>query len=168
LSAYNFTVPVETVAQAIKRVQGYTFDERIRRFDDVAQRQMPVLCAGLDLKHHAIPMRLVDHALQVILILFEIFELAAPTLPTVSQQAVQREFDQLAEAIRFFGGEPNPWKLIEIFLQEFPEHTILASVVGYLQEHVNEPTREHLFVVQCCFAVTYAYVKTYREWLQKP
>lgn len=49
LSQFNFTITVEEVAVAIKKVDAYSTEQRIRRYDDVAAKQSNVMGAAVQL-----------------------------------------------------------------------------------------------------------------------
>jgi hypothetical protein len=89
----------------VKKAQSYSVHERIRRFDEVAAKQGAVMEAAIQLGSLGVPMPLVDHALMVLLVLFECFESEVPNLPLIKPQVVQDAFDRNAKVIRFFEGE---------------------------------------------------------------
>ncbi|QDT05108.1 hypothetical protein K227x_35070 [Rubripirellula lacrimiformis] len=167
LSQFNFTISIETVADTIKIVQKRTNEERTRRFDDIAAKQGNVMGAAVQLGGLGVSMDLVEHALYVLLVLFEIFEAEAPGLPTVSQETVQAEFDRYAESVKFYEDETpaNATHLQTIQWENFSEHAVVAFVVSHLTDHVKGFNRDTEFVRQCCMVMMQSYVRTYRDWL---
>lgn len=63
LSQFNFTITVEEVVTAIKKVNAYSTDQRIRRFDDVASKQPNVMGAAVQLGSLKIPMEMIEESL---------------------------------------------------------------------------------------------------------
>ncbi|MEZ6101090.1 MAG: hypothetical protein R3E01_19280 [Pirellulaceae bacterium] len=84
LSQFNFTITVEEVAAAIKKVDAYSVEQKLLRFDDVAAKQGNVMGAAVQLGSLKVPMELVEESLFVLLVLFELFEAVAPNMPAVS------------------------------------------------------------------------------------
>jgi hypothetical protein len=168
LRKFNFTIPIESVADAIKKAKSYSVAERTRRFDDVASKQGAVMGAAIQLASLGVPMPLVDHALTVLLVLFECFESEAPELPSIKPHVVQAAFDRNAEAIRFFEreSETDAARLQEIYVKNLKEHTLLAFLTDYLREHIIGINRETELVRRCCWVMTDAYVRAYHEYLE--
>ena len=94
LSEFNSTITVDDVATAIKKANAYSTEQRIRRFDDVAAKQGNVMGAAVQLGSLKVPMELVEESVYVLLVLFELFEAVAPTMPPVSQEVAVHEFKQ--------------------------------------------------------------------------
>jgi len=106
-SEFYFTISIEAVANAVKKSQSYSIEERIRCFDDIAAEQGAVMGAAIQIGSLGVPMPLVDHALMVLLVLFECFESEVPDLPSIKPEIVQDALDRNAEAIRLFEGIPE-------------------------------------------------------------
>jgi len=167
-SEFNFTISIEAVADAVKKSQSYSIEERIRRFDDIAAKQGAVMGAAIQLGSLGVPMPLVDHALMVLLVLFECFEAEVPDLPSIKPKIVQDAFDRNAEAIRFFDGIPEneAAELQQVYVKNMKEHTLLAFLTSYLQDNLVGITRETELVRRCCWVMTDAYVVAYHEYLE--
>ena len=165
LSELNYTITVDDVATAIKKVNAYSTEQRIRRFDDVAAKQGNVMGAAVQLGSLEVPMDLVEESLYVLLVLFELFEAVAPTMPPVSQETVQASFDRYAAMIRFYDQESSQelQRLSQIQWKNFKEHAVLAFVVNHLQEKLIGINRETELVRQCCMVMMEAYVSTYLD-----
>lgn len=165
LSQFNFTISVDDVATAIKKVNAYSTEQRIRRFDDVAAKQGNVMGAAIQLGWLKVPLDLVEESLYVLLVLFELFEAVAPTMPPVSQETVQASFDRYAAMIRFNDnlspGEVE--RLSQAQCKNFKEHVVLAFVVNHLREKLIGINRETVLVRQCCMVMTESFVSTYVE-----
>ncbi|MCS7470025.1 hypothetical protein NZK35_25540 [Stieleria sp. ICT_E10.1] len=163
LSEFNFTITVDDVATAIKKVNAYSTEQRIRRFDDVAAKQGNVMGAAVQLGSLKVPMELVEESLYVLLVLFELFEAVAPTMPPVSQETVQDSFDKYAAMIRFYDEESprETQRLSQAQWKKFPEHAVLAFVVNHLKEKLIGINRETELVRQCCMVMTQSFVSTY-------
>ncbi len=168
-SDFNFTISIESVADTVQKVRQCTHDERTRRFDDIAAKQGAVMGAAIQLGGLGVPMNLVEHALYVLLVLFECFESEAPDLPAVSQETVQAEFDRHAASLRFYESETsaNATHLQKIQWGNYSEQAVAAFVVSHLIDNVKGLNRETELVRQCCMVMMQAYVKTYRDWLGK-
>ena len=169
LAQFNFTISIDAVAEALKKAQSYSVHERIRRFDDVAAKQGAVMGAAIQLGSLGVPMPLVDHALMVLLVLFECFESEVPNLPSIKSQVVQDAFDRNADAVGFFEGESEAEaaRLQQVYAQNLQEHTVMAFLVSYLQENIVGITRETELVRRCCWVMTDAYVVAYHDYLQR-
>jgi hypothetical protein len=167
-SEFNFTISIEAVANAIKKSQSYRIEERIRRFDDIAAKQGAVMGAAIQLGSLGVPMRLVDHALTVLLVLFECFESEVPDLPSIKPEVVQDAFDRNAEAIRFFECEPEVEanRLQQVYFKNLKEHTLMAFLTSYLQDNLEGITRETELVRRCCWVMTDAYIVAYHDYLK--
>lgn len=168
LSEFNFTIPVEAVASAMKKIKACGIVERTRRFDDIAAKQGAVMGAAIQLASQGVPMPLVEHALVVLLVLFECFESEAPELPSIQPSKVQAAFDRNADMMRFFEGESDAdaAKLHQVYLKNLKEHTLLAFLTSYLQDHLVGITRETELVRRCCWVMTDAYVVAYHEHVE--
>ncbi|MCR9296621.1 MAG: hypothetical protein NXI32_28250, partial [bacterium] len=144
LSDFNFTITVDDVATAIKKVDAYSTEQRIRRFDYVAARQGNVMGAAVQLGSLMVPMDLVEESLYVLLVLFELFEAVAPTMPTISQETVQDSFDKYAAMVRFYDKESprEIQRLSQAQWKNFQEHAVLAFVVNHLREKLIGINRE--------------------------
>jgi hypothetical protein len=167
-SEFNFTISIEAVADAVKKSQSYSVEERIRRFDDIAAKQGAVMGAAIQLGSLRVPMPLVDHALMVLLVLFECFESEVPDLPSIKPEVVQDAFDRNAKAIRFFEGMPEQEasKLHQVYVTNLEEHTLLAFLTSYLRDNLVGITRETELVRRCCWVMTDAYVVAYHKYLK--
>lgn len=167
-SEFNFTLPIEAVADAMKKVKACSVSERTRRFDDIAAKQGAVMGAAIQLSALGVPMPLVEHALVVLLVLFECFESEAPDMPSIQPEAVQAAFDRNADMIRFFEGESeaDAAKLQQVYLKNLKEHTLLAFLTSYLQDHLEGITRATELVRRCCWVMTDAYVVAYHDYLE--
>lgn len=165
LSDFNFTITVDDVATAIKKVDAYSTEQRIRRFDYVAARQGNVMGAAVQLGSLKVPMDLVEESLYVLLVLFELFEAVAPTMPTISQETVQDSFDKYAAMVRFYDKESprEIQRLSQAQWKNFQEHAVLAFVVNHLREKLIGINRETELVRQCCMVMMEAFVATYLE-----
>lgn len=167
-SEFNFTISIEAVANAVKKSRSYNIEERIRRFDDIAAKQGAVLGAAIQLGSLGVPMRLVDHALVVLLVLFECFESEVPDLPSIKPEVVQDAFDRNAELTRFLDSKPEDEanRLQQVYVKNLKEHTLLAFLASYLQDNIVAITRETEMVRRCCWVMMDAYVVAYHEYLE--
>ena len=167
LSQFNITITVDNVVAAIKKVDAYSVEQRIRRFDDVAAKQPNVMGAAVQLVSLNVPVEMVEVSFYLLLVLFEVFESVAPNMPAVRQETVQATFDRYAAMVRFYDKESPQeiQRLIGIQWKSFKEHAVAAAVVSHLQDKLKGINRETALVRQACMVMLDAYVSTYHDWL---
>lgn len=160
---FNFSITPEQVADAVMKVTNYSFEEKTGRFDDIYAAQPALLGAAVQLPSLGVDLRLAEHALHVLLVLFECFSECVPMLPKIAPEAVQKAFDDIASMLRFYDGESEveARRLQEVWVRSHREQAIVAFVVGYLHSELRVPTRHEELVRNCCLAITNAYLAAY-------
>jgi hypothetical protein len=168
LSKFNFTISIEAVADAVKKSQSYSFQEAIRRFEDVAKMQPAVMGAAVQLNSHGVPLTLVEHALKVLLVLFECFESEAPDLPSIMPEVVQDAFDRNTALLLAYCAESGSEAKTSqaSYIMNLKQHPLVAFVTNYLQENIRGISRETEMVRQCCWVMMDAYVVAYDDYLK--
>ncbi|CAN5392386.1 hypothetical protein BH11PLA2_BH11PLA2_23470 [soil metagenome] len=160
---FNYSISPEQIASVVAKVGSYSFAEMTRRFDDIHAAQPAVLGAAVQLPSLGVDLKIVDHALHVVLLLFEIFSEHVPTIQKITPDAVQKAFDDIESMLRFYDGESDAdaHRLQKIWMSNHREHAVLAFVIGTLNAELSAPTREQDLVRNCCLAMTNAYLFAY-------
>jgi|GEM_PF-1613818 hypothetical protein len=163
LSESNMTISFEAVAAALKKSESYEMQDAIRRFEDVAKKQPAVMGAAVQLGSLGVPLSLVEHALKILLVLFECFESEAPDLPSLKQEVVQDAFTRNTEALRTYAtqSKDEAKKSQHSYLMNLKEYALVAFVTSYLQDNVRGISRETEMVRQCCWVMMDAYIVAY-------
>jgi hypothetical protein len=167
---FNFSITPEHMAKAIAKVDGYSLEEKIRRFDDIFAEQPAVLGLAVQLSSAlGVDLRLVDHAHHVLLVLFECFSSLVTKLPKIQPSAVQKAIDDIESMLNFYEGESieEAQRLYSIGMKNHKEHAVIAFVTCYLDSHLKEPNRDQELVRKCCMAMTNAYLATYETTLSQ-
>lgn len=168
LSESNRTISFEAVAAALRKSESYDTQQAIRRFEDVAKKQPAVMGAAVQLGSRGVPLSLVEHALKILLVLFECFESEAPDLPAVKQEVVQDAFTRNTEALLTYAtqSKDEAKRSQHSYLMNLKEHALVAFVISYLQDNVRGINRETEMVRQCCWVMMDAYIVAYHAHLE--
>lgn len=167
LSQFNMTISFETVAAAVKKSQSYSLPEIALRFDDVAKKQPVEISTALQLIAYGVPPSLVDHALKVLLVLFECFESVAPDLPIISLDAVKAAFSRNDSVLLKSATKSKEEKLKsqQSYLMNLKEYALVAFVTSYLQDNIRGISRDTEMVRQSCWVMLDSYVVAYHDYL---
>lgn len=168
LSEFNMTISIEAVAAAVKKSQSYSFQETVRRFEDVAKKQPAVMGAAVELDSLGVPLSLVEHALKVLLVLFECFETEAPDLPSIKPEVVQAAFTRTTKVLNTIASQSKDEaeRSQHAYVMNLKEHALVAFIAPYLQGNIPCTSRETEMVRQCCWVMMDAYVVAYHAHLE--
>ncbi len=160
---FEFSITPQQMANAVSKVDGYSLEEKIQRFDDVFAAQPAVLGAAVQLPSHGVDVRTADHAFHVLLVLFEVFSMHVPNLPKIAPETVHKAFGEVTSSQRFYDGETvaEANQPLVIWMKRYKEQAVYAFVLSYLTSQLNKPTREQELVRTCCMAMTNAFLMTY-------
>jgi hypothetical protein len=152
---------VNQVAEAIAYVDSLDFEAKVKRADKIFADQPAVLGAVVQLHSLDVDYPTQEHALHVLLVLYECFTRHVPDLPRISEEMVQSAFDDNVAMLRFYDGETpeETARLQRLASLRHPEQNVLAFVVSYLAEHFPKYSSENELVVNACTAVMAAFVK---------
>lgn len=167
LPKLDFTISFETVAAAVKKSQSYSLPEIALRFDDVAKKQPVEISAALQLIAYGVPPSLADHALKVLLVLFECFESVAPDLPIIGLDAVQAAFSRTDSVLLKSAtkSKEEKQKSQQSYLMNLKEYALVAFVTSYLQDNIRGISLETELVRQSCWVMLDSYVVAYHAYL---
>lgn len=151
---------LEQVASAIGYVTRLDRDGRVKLADKIFEDQPAVLGAVVQLHSLGVDFPTQEHALHVLLVLYECFTRHVPGLPKITEATVQAAFDNNSAMLRFYDEETpdEAARLQRIAALRHPEPNVLAYVFGYLAEQFPSNSRENELVINACMAVMAAFV----------
>jgi hypothetical protein len=157
----NSPISVKQVAETIAIVDALDFEARSKRVEDIFERQPTVLGTVIQLHSVGVDYSTQEHALYVLLVLYECFARHVKGLPKISQEMVQVALDRDVARHKFYDDETpeEAARLQQLEAREYPERNVLAFVVGYLSEHLPNHSRENELAIHACTAVMDAFVK---------
>ncbi len=157
----NKPISLEQVADVIAYVESLNCEAKVKRADRIFADQPAVLGAVVQLHSLGVDFPTQEHALHVLLVLYECFTRHVSDLPRITEEMVQASFDNNVAMLRFYHQETpeEAARLQRLAILEHPEQNVLAFVVGYLSEHLPNYSRQNELVINACTAVTDAFVK---------
>jgi hypothetical protein len=157
----NKPISLQQVAEVIAYVESLDFEAKLKRVDRIFADQPAVLGAVVQLHSLGVDYPVQEHAMHVLLILYECFTRYVSDLPRISKEMVQAAFDNNVAELRFYDGETTEEaaRLQRLAALEYPERNVLAFVVGYLDEQLpTTDSREKELVINACKAVMNVFV----------
>ena len=163
---YGYSITQEQLTRAIEKVDRLTLLERLKRIDDVNISQPALFSLAFDVMRFGVNAKTTDHAIQVMLVMFECSLELAPTFPTISRAAVERALnEQKARAVmRDHPPHDLPEPLAHPWASRHAEHFVVSYVVEHLSRNVPDPTWEHHFVIVVSIAIMNAYLDALAEF----
>jgi hypothetical protein len=157
----NKPISVEQVARAIAYVDSLDLQAKVKRVDRIFQDQPAVLGAVVQLHSLGVDYPTQEHAIHVLLVLYECFTRHVSGLPRISEEMVQAALDSNVAMLRFYDEEPpeEAARLQRLAALKHPEPNVLAFVVGYLSEQFPNYSRENELVINVSKAVMDAFVE---------
>ena len=160
---YGYSISQERIARALDKVNRYSLIERLRRLDDVNAAQPELFGAVFDVMRQGVNAKTTDHAVQVLLVLFECFLELAPDFPKIPRPPIDRSLLDLKNLSKFLDAPPLelPEPLAHPWASRHAEHHVVCFVVDHLRRTVPDQIREHHFI----FIVSLAVMNTYLDTL---
>ena len=157
----NTSISVEQVAEAIAYINGLDMAAKLKRVDHIFEDQPAVLGAVVQLHSLGVDYPTQEHALHVLLVLYECFTRNVSGLPSISQETVQAAFDNNAAMLRFYDGvaSQEATRLQQLASLKHPERNVLAFVVGCLRDQLPNDSRDDALVINACKTVMDAFVE---------
>ena len=128
----NKPISLQQVAEVVAYVESLDFEAKLKRVDRIFADQPAVLGAVVQLHSLGVDYPVQEHAMHVLLILYECFTRYVSDLPRISKEMVQAAFDNNVAELRFYDGETTEEaaRLQRLAALEYPERNVLAFVVG--------------------------------------
>ena len=160
----NKPISVEQVAAVIAYLDSLDLEAKVKRVDRIFQDQPAVLGAVVQLHSLGVDYPTQEHAIYVLLVLYECFTRHVSGLPRISEEMVQTAFDNNVAMLRFYDEElpEEAARLQRLAALKHPEPNVLAFVVGYLSEQFPKYSRENELVINASKAVMDAFVEAKR------
>jgi len=161
----------QEVANAVAYVERLDFDAKVECCGQIAKLQPAIMGAVVQLSSLGGEHAIMEHAFQVMMVLYQCFTQSAANFPRITEQMVQEAFDNNAAMLNLFDEEPpdEASRLQHLSIQKYHERNVLAFVTGYLHEQgLTRFGRDNEFVVRACKAITDAFVAARRMTEQRP
>ena len=156
------TITLQQVADTVAYVESLDFDAKLKSVDRIYEAQPAALGAVVQLKALGVDYATQEHALHVLLVLYECFTRNVSNLPRITEEMVQNALDNNVAMTEFFDEEhpQEASRLQPLSIEKYPERNVLAFVVGYLDEQgLTRPSRENELVIHTCKSIMDAFIE---------
>ena len=159
-------ITAQQIATAVANVERLDHDAKLRIVDRIFTDQPAVLGAVVQLHSLGVSYVTQEHALHVLLVLFECFNRVLPGLPRIAEESVQNALDNNAAMLRLLNEESDKSaeQLLRLSIKKYPEPGVLAFVGGYLNDNgFSTFSPENELVSRTCKSVMDVFVEARRS-----
>jgi hypothetical protein len=156
---------LEQMARAIAVVTCYGHAEKIARFDDVNRDQPYLLGAAVQLTKidPPLPLPMVDHVLDILLVFYELTTQCNPDFPQVRYDCVSKEFQRIGAMQRFLNSETEQdadlWS--QQSAKNHREQNLFAWLVAKMLDCFGDDKGQNAETARrCCIVMMNACVRT--------